>query len=114
MNPPRWWALAFVVSGLIWALIIACVWLALPKVGGFSPDLPPKEYRGDARMQVHFTDHAQSLCSIVKAKAGSIACAGVGSDWAIMPNPCAWRDPYARMMCHELGHANGWNADHPR
>jgi hypothetical protein len=52
------------------------------------------------------------MCNILKAPRGSIACANEG--WAIMPNPCAWRDPYAKMMCHELGHANGWAAGHPR
>lgn len=114
MNGPRWWLAAFLASTAIWALIIGGVWLAMPRAGGFSPDLPPKQYQGGARMKVHFTDHAQSLCGIVKAAKGSIACAGVGSDWAIMPNPCTWRDPYARMMCHELGHSNGWAAEHPR
>lgn len=99
-------------------LAILCIGLAVllgkKEVGGFSPALPPEKYQGDARLRVHFTDHATPLCGIVKAERGSIACAGVGSDWAIMPNPCTWRDPYAKMMCHELGHANGWSADHPR
>lgn len=41
----------------------------------------------------------------------------------VMPNPCAYvimpngqRDPYASVLCHELGHANGWSHegnDHP-
>lgn len=100
------------------ALAVLCIVLAIAlgkkEVGGFNPDLPPKQYRGDATLKVDFTRHASTLCSIVKAEPGSIACAGIGSDWAIMPNPCGWSDPYARMMCHEIGHANGWGAEHGR
>ena len=114
MNGPRWWLAAFVVSTAIWALILACVWLAWPKAGGFSPDLPPKQYQGDARAQVHFTRHAKTLCAIMKAEPGSIACAGVGANWMIVPNPCDWKsDPFARLMCHEKGHNLGHAADHP-
>jgi len=102
-------------------LVLACFCIVLAiamakpeRVGGFSPDLPPKQYRDDIRVQVRFTESAQAMCGIIKAPAGSIACAPVGGDLIIAPNPCAWRDPYAKMMCHELGHANGWKADHPK
>lgn len=31
----------------------------------------------------------------------------------IMPNPCSSPDdPYAVLLCHELGHANGWPDSH--
>jgi antirestriction protein ArdC len=31
-----------------------------------------------------------------------------------MPNPCAFpdSDAYAHLLCHELGHANGWPPTH--
>lgn len=89
------------------------LWLWLKPAGGFSPALPPKQYQGDTRVQVRFTASASAMCGIIKASAGSIACAPVGGDLIIAPNPCTWRDPYAKMMCHELGHANGWAAGHP-
>lgn len=115
MNGPRWWVLAFVVSTLIWVFILGVIWLAWPKAGGFNPDLPPKEYRGDARVTVSFTRHAEVLCRIIKAKPGSVACALIGGELIIAPNPCDWKsDAYARMMCHEIGHTHGWAADHPR
>ena len=98
-----------VVLGIGWAL-----WAMMPGAGGFSPDLPPERYRGDAKVQVRFTSHAEPLCNIIKAKRGSIACAPVGGDLIIAPNPCGWRDPYAKLMCHELGHSMGWGAEHPR
>ena len=116
MNGPRWWVFAFVVSTAIWVFILGIIWLAWPKAGGFSPDLPPKEYRGDARVTVHFTRHSNVLCRIAKAQDPNvIACAGVNSDWMIVPNPCDWKsDVFARLMCHEKGHNLGYPADHPK
>ena len=34
----------------------------------------------------------------------------------IAPNPCSYpeTDLYARILCHEIGHANGWPATHGR
>lgn len=30
-----------------------------------------------------------------------------------VPNPCRFtKDTYALLLCHELGHANGWPGDH--
>ena len=108
-------ALIIVIAVLIsWAPFVG-LWLWMQPSGGFSPDLPPKEYRGDARVTVHFTRHAEVLCRIMKAEPGSIACAGVGSDWMIVPNPCDWKsDAWARLMCHEKGHSLGWGAEHSR
>jgi hypothetical protein len=83
--------------------------------GGFSPDLPPKEYRGDAKVTVHFTRHAEVLCKIIKADGRPIACAPIGGDLIIAPNPCDWKsDAWARLMCHEKGHSLGWGAEHSR
>ena len=33
-----------------------------------------------------------------------------------LPNPCSFKrgGEYADLMCHELGHVNGWSAKHPR
>ncbi len=111
--------LLIVIGGIVasWAVVIGigwALWAMMPAAGGFSPDLPPERYRGDAKVQVRFTKHAEPLCRIIKAPAGSIACAPVGGDLIIAPNPCAWRDPYAKLMCHELGHSNSWPAEHPR
>jgi antirestriction protein ArdC len=32
----------------------------------------------------------------------------------VLPNPCAFgsNDRYAALLCHELGHANGWPPTH--
>ena len=97
-----------------WAPFVG-LWLWMQPSGGFSPDLPPKEYRGDAKVTVHFTRHAEVLCKIIKADGRPIACAPIGGDLIIAPNPCDWKsDAWARLMCHESGHTQGWAADHPR
>ncbi len=77
---------------------------------------PLAEYRNDTRAMVHFTQAAAQQCNEIFDLAGVDACAriGVGEVW--MPNPCSayWRgDRYADLMCHEIGHTNGWPATHP-
>jgi hypothetical protein len=32
--------------------------------------------------------------------------------FVILPNFCEWPGPIADIACHEIGHANGWPADH--
>ena len=111
--------LLIVLGGIVasWAIVLGigwALWAMMPVAGGFNPQLPPDRYRGDAKVQVRFTKHAEPLCRIIKAAPGSIACAPVGGDLIIAPNPCRWRDPYAKLMCHEKAHALGWGADHPK
>lgn len=39
-----------------------------------------------------------------------------GNYLVMMPNPClpAYRsESYAKLLCHEQGHVNGWPGDHP-
>lgn len=99
-------------------MLAAWFWL-VPKAGGYAPNMPPPQYQGDARLTVHFTKHAKVLCAIMKSEPGSIACAGVNGDWAIVPNPCYLsearvRGTFANVACHEKAHSLGWSADHPR
>jgi hypothetical protein len=46
-------------------------------------------------------------------KEGRILACTAGNGTIVMPNPCdypEYKDPdsYARLMCHEKGHVNGW------
>lgn len=86
-----------------------------------ATQLPPIQYRGDATATVEFIDPeaVPALCSALGAPPlrlprYALACT-VGTT-IIMPNPCAWpnRSDYRDMLCHELGHKNGWPADHPK
>ncbi len=38
-----------------------------------------------------------------------------GPDWRIVtPDPCTYDEAYARLVCHELAHAQGWTREHER
>lgn len=80
----------------------------------------PLEYRGDNTVAVEFV--SPMLVGARCAQRGAhifgvpqINSMGCGDDRMItMPNPCqtltsGW---YARLLCHELAHANGWSRTH--
>ncbi len=77
--------------------------------------LPPVEYIRNRDSVIRFVEDANTITNCGVSTYGQIvACAGVNNDWIIMPNPCMFPDdPYARVLCHELGHNNGWPSDHP-
>ena len=56
------------------------------------------------------------LCGAAPAGFHTLACVKPGAH-LILPNPCGTAflgEDYAKIACHELGHLNGWPADHPR
>lgn len=102
-------------------LAAMCIMLAIAfgKAEGKARDpmIPPERFQADGFSRVHFTKHAAKYCAIVKAPKGALACANQG--WIILPNPCTFgevsvRGTFAYFSCHELGHNNGWPADHRR
>lgn len=77
---------------------------------------PPARYQHDATVIVRLhpaNDIARDCAELGAVHRGSVVgCfAGLGVQ---LPNPCEWPDPFAQLFCHELAHANGWPADHPR
>lgn len=77
--------------------------------------LPPPEFRDPSRAFIMFTDNVGRDCEQVGVQTIVLvtrveACTVFASDTIIIPNPCRWEkfDPYARLLCHELGHVNGW------
>lgn len=86
-------------------LALALAWLF------FQP--PPPEHRGPGTFLVRYVPREQipALC------AGAVGVSSTDTLFAcargpvlIMPNPCEWpfRDAYAELTCHELGHGHGW------
>lgn len=74
--------------------------------------LPPATYRNDKTVLVTFAKPGlvTELCG-QHGEPGVIGCAY--RDAMIVPNPCAFTDQsYAAALCHELGHINGWSANH--
>lgn len=83
--------------------LTAVFWLYFPQ--------PPAQYRKPVNTVVYFVDRSQveTLCS--KSENDRVmGCANPKSKVVVMPNPCDWPlgEAYAELMCHELGHINGW------
>lgn len=80
---------------------------------------PPKKFRGDnSNIIVHFSSNTDDEC--VKrglplgreTKAEACAILSRSKSELVLPNPCERKETYARIVCHELAHANGWSAYH--
>lgn len=74
--------------------------------------LPPEIYRQDSTVTITFAKPAlvQELCGLRSVK-DLVGCATEKT--MIVPNPCAYPEQsYARTLCHESGHLQGWPADH--
>lgn len=92
-----------------------------PEVGEyrFGIEGAPLQYRGDAaatiitagQVPVHVfcTDGAPT-------DRVALACTSADRKVIVMPNPCEFADSerYARLLCHEMGHVNGWEHDVPQ
>lgn len=74
---------------------------------------PPPAMTKDTFVAVRFGDRVD-----VHANCGQTAQAcetqdGVRVPLLELPNPCAWTaESYALVVCHEIGHAEGWAGDH--
>jgi hypothetical protein len=77
-----------------------------------SPLIPPAEFQKNNGAQVEFVSDFR-LVEVCK-NARAVACSGmVGDEHVIwVQNPCKVGGYYAAVLCHELGHVNGWPADH--
>lgn len=89
--------------------------------------LPPTQYQGDHVALVYFVDNPNSLkaCGIsqqLDSKGGPTVFRGCVRDTPLgqivyLPNPCkdkkATAENYGSLVCHELGHVNGWPSNHP-
>lgn len=74
--------------------------------------LPPENYRADNTVTVTFAkpELVQELCGHHGVKE-LIGC--TIEKTMIVPNPCAYpSEVYARILCHEAAHSQGWGADH--
>ena len=90
-----------------------------PMVGSFQQQ-PPAKYRGDGLVAVEFVDPDKipALCvagTNIDLGANKVITACVKGAFMYLPNPCTWPNDsdYRQIACHELGHRNGWPANHP-
>lgn len=72
---------------------------------------PPPEFHSDRHAMVTFTADPDTACRPLSRPTDRriLACEFHGA--LIVPNPCGQTGAYADLLCHELGHANGWR--HP-
>ena len=103
------------IPGLISA-VFTFVLAAAPSL--YSDARPPARFRQDATVILEIRDQSE-IEKTCQARYGAPppgrrmeAC--VIGNRAIMRNPCSFpqSESYAAMMCHELGHVNGWPATH--
>lgn len=82
---------------------------------GFRVPLPPKEFRGDNIIIGEVFFGAQETVDLYCGGHGDIiACARFDGSRMVLPNACQPEfrgQQYADIVCHELGHPNGWGAD---
>lgn len=107
-------ALAGVVLGLL-----ACQ----PDESVVYSGQPPKAYRNDVGYGVMAVSDVSKACLIAGLEdipdtiVNACTVSRGNNHVVIMPNPCAPRwanDEFARHLCHEQGHVNGWPGNHPR
>lgn len=73
-------------------------------------DPPPTRFRNDGGYFL-VTASAQVIAEVCGNPAARFCTVG---QTIYAPNPCIWSDGYAKGICHEAGHAQGWPADHSR
>jgi hypothetical protein len=86
--------------------------------GTMNDGMPPVRFQGSTAAVVIFTDRAgiDSACGIAPPGYRIIACTRTmnATPVVFMPNACPFGDSefYARIMCHEAGHVQGWTGMH--
>lgn len=82
---------------------------------------PPERYRNDVEAAPTFyvaQDRLERLCGWTPPRPGVVLLGCERGGMIFLPNPC-WdvrysREKFAELVCHEMGHANGWSGKHPR
>jgi hypothetical protein len=90
----------------------------VPNATWYSGGTPPIKYQKDVKVTMYFDQPNIINRTLYKGHAvcGSSLFAYTDTQNKVMhlPNPCTYpqTDPYARLACHEMGHANGWPGYH--
>jgi hypothetical protein len=98
-------------------LAVAAITLA-PNSTTISDARPPQRFHDDRTVTVQFTDQTgiNRVCHprFGAPPAGMKTNACATGKRVVAPNPCEFdqSDAYAHLLCHELGHMNGWPATH--
>jgi hypothetical protein len=85
----------------------------VPNATWYNTDSPPIKYQRDAQVTVYFESPNKINWDANKGQCGVVFAYQTKKEIHI-PNPCVYpkTDSYARLLCHELGHFNGWPVYH--
>ena len=74
---------------------------------------PPARFQRPTVAQVEFLAAEQIIPRCIERGAMILANACADTRLITITNPCAYQgESYARRLCHEIGHVNGWDAGH--
>ena len=77
--------------------------------------VPPIRYQRDAIATVEFITAERIIPRCIERGAMVLANACSDTKLITITNPCAYQgESYARRLCHEMAHVNGWPADHSK
>lgn len=102
-----------------WALVLVPVALAtmaaglpLAPRGLIFAGMPPERFQYDSSARIVFTGDLNRYCGEPAPDHHFAGCERANTIY--MPNPCpeAETDHYAKILCHEMAHVNGWSAVH--
>jgi hypothetical protein len=103
---------------IVFLAFLAAAAVLAPDSPLYDDGRPPLRFQGDATVRLEITDQAgieRSCHALFGAPpAGMRTNACQTGERMIVPNPCRapQTETYARLLCHELGHANGWASTH--
>lgn len=82
---------------------------------GVMTVLPPMEFQGNNSASIEFmsAESVNSYCRMLMGPSqppeNMVVLGCTIRNSVVMPNPCSHaEESYAALMCHELGHVNGW------
>jgi len=80
----------------------------------YSDGMPPERFRANRKVMIQFGGQADIERVCGKAPCNMIMLACQPPNLLMLPNPCKYgpSDEFAKLVCHELGHLNGWPATH--
>ena len=74
---------------------------------------PPDQFQGSATATVEFVTAEAVMPRCIERGAAALANACADRRTITITNPCAYPgESYARRLCHEMAHVNGWDAGH--
>lgn len=84
----------------------------------YSSAMPPIRYRGESAAITLFVYDVSGYCGEAPEGFTTLGCRRrlkTGEPVIILPHPCPAAEAgefYALIACHEVGHVNGWGANH--